>query len=79
MSEIVRHVLAVLPEFALACLALAVLPGPATALFLHRAVRDGRRIPVMPEQARGVLVPERDMTAARAPVKSGVEFRRVTG
>ena len=42
MSEIVRHVLAVLPEFALACLALAVLPGPATALFLHRTVRDGR-------------------------------------
>ena len=42
VSEIVRHVLAVLPEFALACLALAVLPGPATALFLHRTVRDGR-------------------------------------
>ena len=42
MSEIVRHVLAVLPEFAPACLALAVLPGPATALFLHRTVRDGR-------------------------------------
>ena len=42
MSEIVRHVLAVLPEFTLACLALAVLPGPATALFLHRTVRDGR-------------------------------------
>jgi len=42
MSEIVRHVLVVLPEFALACLALAVLPGPATALFLHRTVRDGR-------------------------------------
>ena len=42
MSEIVRHVLAVLPEFTLACLALAVLPGPATALFLHRTIRDGR-------------------------------------
>ena len=42
MSEIVRHVLAVLPEFTLACLALAVLPGPATALFLHRTMRDGR-------------------------------------
>ena len=42
MSEILRHVLAVLPEFTLACLALAVLPGPATALFLHRTVRDGR-------------------------------------
>jgi threonine/homoserine/homoserine lactone efflux protein len=35
-------VLAVLPQFALACLVLAVLPGPATALFLHRTVRDGR-------------------------------------
>lgn len=33
---------AVLPEFSLACLLLAVLPGPATALFLHRSVRDGR-------------------------------------
>ena len=42
MSEIVRHVLAVLPEFALACLAVAALPGPSTALFLHRTVRDGR-------------------------------------
>ena len=42
MEEIVRHVLAVLPEFTLACLALAALPGPATALFLHRTVRDGR-------------------------------------
>ena len=41
MSEIARHVLAVLPEFTLACLALAVLPGPATALFLHRTMRDG--------------------------------------
>jgi threonine/homoserine/homoserine lactone efflux protein len=36
------HVLAVLPQFALACLVLAVLPGPATALFVHRTVRDGR-------------------------------------
>ena len=35
-------VLAVLPQFALACLVLAVLPGPATALFVHRTVRDGR-------------------------------------
>ena len=34
--------LAVLPQFALACLVLAVLPGPATALFVHRTVRDGR-------------------------------------
>lgn len=36
------HVLAVLPQFALASLVLAVLPGPATALFLHRTMRDGR-------------------------------------
>src|SRR5262249_8843903 len=42
MSEIVRHVLAVLPAFTLACLAVAALPGPATALFVHRTVRDGR-------------------------------------
>jgi threonine/homoserine/homoserine lactone efflux protein len=38
----VHHVLAVLPQFAVACLVLAVLPGPATALFVHRTVRDGR-------------------------------------
>lgn len=37
------HFLAVLPEFTLACLVLALLPGPATALFLHRTLRDGRR------------------------------------
>src|SRR5215470_19374830 len=42
VSEIVRHVLAVLPAFTLACLAVAALPGPATALFVHRTVRDGR-------------------------------------
>lgn len=42
VSEIVRHVIAVLPAFALACLAVAALPGPSTALFLHRTVRDGR-------------------------------------
>jgi len=42
MGEIFRHVLAVLPAFTLACLAVAVLPGPSTALFLHRTVRDGR-------------------------------------
>jgi threonine/homoserine/homoserine lactone efflux protein len=42
MSEIIRHVLAVLPAFTLACLAVAALPGPSTALFLHRTVRDGR-------------------------------------
>jgi threonine/homoserine/homoserine lactone efflux protein len=37
------HVVHVLPQFLLACLVLAVLPGPATALFLHRTLRDGRR------------------------------------
>ncbi|WP_431957525.1 LysE family translocator [Nocardia lijiangensis] len=37
------HWVDVLPEFLLACLALAALPGPATALFLQRSVRDGRR------------------------------------
>jgi threonine/homoserine/homoserine lactone efflux protein len=42
MSEIARPVLSVLPEFVLACLAVAALPGPSTALFLHRTVRDGR-------------------------------------
>src|SRR6476620_11439179 len=42
MGEIFRHVLAVLPAFLLACLAVAALPGPSTALFLHRTVRDGR-------------------------------------
>jgi len=31
-----------MPAFLLACVILAVLPGPATALFLHRSVRDGR-------------------------------------
>jgi Putative threonine efflux protein len=36
MGEIFRHVLAVLPAFLLACLAVAALPGPSTALFLHR-------------------------------------------
>src|SRR5262249_51274625 len=41
-NRAMHHVLAVLPQFALACLVLAVLPGPATALFVHRAVRDGR-------------------------------------
>ena len=37
-----HHVLAILPAFLLACLVLAALPGPATALFIHRTVRDGR-------------------------------------
>lgn len=36
------HWVHVLPQFLLACLILAALPGPATALFLQRAVRDGR-------------------------------------
>ncbi|HWE90331.1 MAG TPA: LysE family translocator [Pseudonocardiaceae bacterium] len=36
------QILAVLPAFTLTCLALAALPGPATALFLHRTMRDGR-------------------------------------
>jgi threonine/homoserine/homoserine lactone efflux protein len=36
------HVISVLPEFLLACLAVAAIPGPSTALFLHRTVRDGR-------------------------------------
>ncbi len=31
-----------LPAFLLACVVLAALPGPATALFLHRTIRDGR-------------------------------------
>jgi threonine/homoserine/homoserine lactone efflux protein len=38
-----RHFFAVLPAFTLACLVIAALPGPATALFLHRTIRDGRR------------------------------------
>lgn len=37
-----HHVLNVLPTFVLACAVLAALPGPATALFIHRTVRDGR-------------------------------------
>jgi threonine/homoserine/homoserine lactone efflux protein len=37
-----HHVLNVLPAFLLACVVLAALPGPATALFVHRTVRDGR-------------------------------------
>ncbi len=36
------HVAHVLPAFLLACVVLAALPGPATALFLHRTIRDGR-------------------------------------
>ena len=37
-----QHLIDVMPAFLLASLILAVLPGPATALFLHRSVRDGR-------------------------------------
>ncbi|UFS98962.1 LysE family translocator [Nocardia huaxiensis] len=36
------HVVSFLPAFMLACLVLAAIPGPATALFLQRSVRDGR-------------------------------------
>lgn len=39
----IAHIVHVLPAFLGACVVLAVLPGPATALFLHRTVRDGRR------------------------------------
>jgi len=35
--------MATLPAFLLACIVLAALPGPATAIFLHRTLRDGRR------------------------------------
>ncbi|WP_454790599.1 LysE family translocator [Mycolicibacterium lutetiense] len=36
------HILDVLPAFLVAAVILAALPGPATVLFLHRSVRDGR-------------------------------------
>ncbi len=36
------HIVTVLTAFLVACVVLAALPGPATALFLHRTVRDGR-------------------------------------
>jgi threonine/homoserine/homoserine lactone efflux protein len=39
---VLHHILAILPAFLLACVVLAALPGPATALFIHRTVRDGR-------------------------------------
>ncbi len=39
----IDQIVQVLPAFLLACLVLAALPGPATALFLHRTIRDGRR------------------------------------
>jgi threonine/homoserine/homoserine lactone efflux protein len=38
----VHHLIDVMPAFLIACVILAALPGPATALFLHRSVRDGR-------------------------------------
>jgi threonine/homoserine/homoserine lactone efflux protein len=37
------HIITVLPAFLLACVAVAALPGPSTALFLHRTVRDDRK------------------------------------
>jgi threonine/homoserine/homoserine lactone efflux protein len=42
MGPVTAHVVAVLPEFLLACVVIVALPGPSTALFLHRTVRDGR-------------------------------------
>jgi threonine/homoserine/homoserine lactone efflux protein len=39
----VGHILSVLPAFLLACVAIAALPGPSMALFLHRTIRDGRK------------------------------------
>ena len=40
--RVLHHVLIILPAFLLACVVLVALPGPATALFIHRTVRDGR-------------------------------------
>jgi threonine/homoserine/homoserine lactone efflux protein len=37
-----NHLLQVLPQFLLASLVLAALPGPASVLCLHRTLRDGR-------------------------------------
>jgi len=37
-----QHLIDVMPAFLVACVILAALPGPATALFLHRSIRDGR-------------------------------------
>ena len=68
MSEIVRHMLTVLPEFTLACLAVAALPGLATALFLHRTVRDGRAAELALHRRRGRAgVPRGIGVAQRAP------------
>jgi threonine/homoserine/homoserine lactone efflux protein len=40
---VVAYILSVLPAFLLACVVIVALPGPSTALFLHRTVRDGRK------------------------------------
>ncbi len=40
---VIANVAHVLPAFLIACVILAALPGPATAVFLHRTLRDGRR------------------------------------
>jgi len=40
---LMAHIVAVLPAFLLACVAIVALPGPSTALFLHRTVRDGKK------------------------------------
>jgi threonine/homoserine/homoserine lactone efflux protein len=42
VAAMFEHLLQVLPQFLLACLVLAVLPGPASLLCLHRTLRDGR-------------------------------------
>jgi threonine/homoserine/homoserine lactone efflux protein len=42
IGAMLHHVLAILPAFLFACIVLAALPGPATALFIHRTLRDGR-------------------------------------
>jgi threonine/homoserine/homoserine lactone efflux protein len=43
MGSVIANVTQVLPAFLIACVILAALPGPATAVFLHRTLRDGRR------------------------------------
>ncbi len=42
MEVVIANVAHVLPAFLIACVILAALPGPATAVFLHRTLRDGR-------------------------------------
>jgi threonine/homoserine/homoserine lactone efflux protein len=39
---VLHHLLAILPVFLLACLIWLRCRAPATALFIHRTVRDGR-------------------------------------